>query len=150
MSSDLLTLLVRSAAAEEVHLRVIETPEDRQAVAVLMRAADAVEHIDPRLPASNILDAKQRLVLFTAPDTRLGWLRTGEALQRVWLEISRSGLWASPLVQLTEVAETREALCAELNLTTTPQVLLRIGPASMIGCSGRRSVQDVLIDSGPR
>ena len=40
----------------------------------------------------------------TTSDTPAAWLRAGEALERVLLEVTRCGYVASPLTQVTEVA----------------------------------------------
>ena len=49
----------------------------------------------------------------TATD-RIDWLRAGEALERVLLEITRHGFVASPLTQVTEVPYARAGLRREL------------------------------------
>ena len=45
----------------------------------------------------------------------MAWLRTGEALKRMLLEITRLGLVASPLTQVVEVPMGRAALRAIRN-----------------------------------
>jgi hypothetical protein len=69
------------------------------------------------------------LLLGTLDDQPVAWLRAGEALERVWLEITRRGYVASPLTQLIEVARTNELLRLELQLGMHPHVLLRVGRA---------------------
>ena len=48
------------------------------------------------------------------------WLRAGEALERVLLEITRHGFVASPLTQVTEVPSARAQLRRELGLVALP------------------------------
>jgi hypothetical protein len=87
------------------------------------------------------------LLLGTLDDEPAAWLRAGEALERVWLEITRRGYTASPLTQVIEVARTHELLPLELQLVMHPHVLLRVGRAPNTPASGRRPLQDVLVES---
>ncbi|MGN6609689.1 MAG: Acg family FMN-binding oxidoreductase [Jatrophihabitans sp.] len=98
------------------------------------------------LPTSSESDSHQCLVLLTTErlDT-LSWLKAGEALQRVWLEITRRGFWASPLTQAIEVRSTNAQLRAALGLTTHPTVLLRIGRAPAVPPTPRRRLDEMLL-----
>jgi hypothetical protein len=99
------------------------------------------------LPASTGSSKDQALVLLcTAEDSPSDWLRAGEALERVWLEVTRHGFRASPLTQVTEVPSARAELRRELRLEGFPHVLLRIGRAPVTPASRRRRLVDVLID----
>jgi nitroreductase len=102
----------------------------------LADAADAmpIRSFDVRgigwLPASSGSDANQCLLLLAAVDDDPdAWLRTGEALERVWLELTRLGYAASPLTQVVEVASTHKRLRESLHLDLHPQILLRVGLA---------------------
>ncbi len=86
------------------------------------------------------------LLLGTTINDRLAWLRAGEALERVLLEITRHGYSASPLTQMIEVAQTNELLRAELPLAMYPHVLLRVGHAQRTPQVRRRRLVDVLTD----
>jgi hypothetical protein len=88
------------------------------------------------------------LLIGTLDDTPAAWLRTGEALERVWLEIARRGYVASPLTQVIEVARTHELLRLGLELLMHPHLLLRVGRAPNTPASRRRPLQDVLVESG--
>jgi hypothetical protein len=117
------------------------------------RACDEVpiRHFDTRgtggLPASNQSSEGQTLVLLcTAGDSPSDWLRAGEGLERVLLEVSRHGYCASPLTQVTEVPSARAELRRELRLAEYPHVLLRVGRAPVTPDSRRRRLVDVLID----
>jgi hypothetical protein len=102
---------------------------------------------DAGLPAGAEL-AKERtlLLLCTAGDSPSEWLRAGEGLGRVLLEISRHGYCASPLTQVTEVPSVRAELRRELRLDAYPHVLLRVGRAPEAPESRRRRLVDMLID----
>jgi hypothetical protein len=104
-------------------------------------------HGDGWLPAATHSSMNQALVLVcTDGDRPADWLRAGEALERVLLEITRHGLTASPLTQVTEVPSTRTQLRRELGLVSYPHLLLRIGRAAMTPASSRRRLVDVLMD----
>jgi nitroreductase len=99
------------------------------------------------LPTTTRSSKDQCLVLLcTAGDSAAEWLRAGEALERVLLEITRHGFSASPLTQVTEVPSARAQLRRELSLTGYPHVLLRIGRAPVTPASRRRRLVDVLVE----
>jgi hypothetical protein len=99
------------------------------------------------LPARTHSSRNQCLVLVaTTGDSPREWLRGGEALERVLLEITRHGFVASPLSQVTEVPSARAELRRELGLVTYPHVLLRIGRAPTTPASRRRRLVDVLVE----
>jgi nitroreductase len=86
------------------------------------------------------------LILGTDADNPSGWLRAGEALERVLLEIARHGYTASLFSQIIEVPEAQAALRAELRLTTHPVMVLRVGRAQPTPGTPRRPVSDVLTE----
>jgi len=101
------------------------------------------------LPPVTGSDGNQCLLLFcTHEDNARGWLRTGEALEHVWLRLTEQGFWASPLTQVIEVSRTNDRLRAELGLTTHPEVLLRVGRAPETVPTRRRPANDVIIHAG--
>jgi hypothetical protein len=87
------------------------------------------------------------LLVCTAHDSGAGWLRAGEALERVWLELSAAGWTASPLTQAVEVPAARVQLRRGLRLTGYPHLLLRIGRAAPTPGSPRRHLNEVLVIS---
>jgi hypothetical protein len=100
------------------------------------------------LPSSTHSTRRQTLLLLgTDGDNPEAWLRAGEALERILLEITRQGFVASPFTQVIEIAATRSRLRDELGLTMAPHVLLRIGRAAMTPATRRRRLVDVLIES---
>ena len=99
------------------------------------------------LPSDTHSSRNQCLVLLcTTGDAPADWLRAGEALERVLLEITRHGYAASPLTQVTEVPSARAQLRSELNLVGYPHVLLRIGRAETTPGSRRRRLVEVLTE----
>ena len=97
------------------------------------------------LPPVTRSTRNQCLVLLgTAGDGPADWLRAGEALERMLLEITRHGYAASPLTQVTEVPSARAQLRSELGLTGYPHVLVRIGRAPVTPTARRRRLVDVL------
>jgi hypothetical protein len=97
------------------------------------------------LPAATRSSKDQCLVLLcTRGDSPADWLRGGEALERVLLEITRHGFVASPLTQVTEVPSARAQLRRQLGMTAFPHVLLRIGRAPIAPQSRRRRLVEVL------
>lgn len=83
-------------------------------------------------------------VLCTDGDGPADWVRAGEALERLLLEISRHDLAASLLTQIGEVPATRAGLRRQLQLTGYPHLLVRIGHAPPTPASRRRRLVDVL------
>ncbi|MDQ1745041.1 MAG: hypothetical protein QOE23_3380 [Pseudonocardiales bacterium] len=97
------------------------------------------------LPGSTRSSPDQSLSLLgTERDDPLSWLRAGEALERVWLEVTRAGYAMSLFTQIIEVPRTRELLRSELGLTMHPHILLRIGRAPATPASRRRKLVEML------
>jgi hypothetical protein len=97
------------------------------------------------LPADTRSSHDQCLLLLgTLEDDRMAWLRAGEALERVWLELTRLGYVASLLTQIIEVARTHELLRHELGLTMHPHLLMRVGKAPDTAPSRRRPLTEVI------
>jgi hypothetical protein len=99
------------------------------------------------LPAETNSSLQQCLLLLgTDEDNAEGWLRAGEALERVLLEVTRLGYVASVLTQVVEVPWTREQVRSQLGLSMQPHVLLRVGRAPAGPASPRRQMVDVLVE----
>jgi hypothetical protein len=100
------------------------------------------------LPTSSHSGTSQCLLLLgTIEDGPMAWLRAGEALERVWLELTALGLAASPLTQVIEVAETHERLRGELKLQMHPHLLMRVGLAPETIPTRRRVFADVFTEA---
>jgi hypothetical protein len=99
------------------------------------------------LPGDTHSSANQcLLILGTHTDTPQAWLQAGEALERVWLEITRAGFVASLFSQVIEVAAVRVQLRDQLRLGMLPHLVMRVGRAPVTAASMRRHVSDVLDD----
>lgn len=97
------------------------------------------------LPAYESSDSHDCLFLLgTLHDSPEAWLRAGEALEHVWLELTSRSYMASPLTQVVEVASTHHQLRAQLSLVMHPVVLLRVGRAADTVQTRRRRPADVI------
>jgi hypothetical protein len=97
------------------------------------------------LPTRTRSSMNQCLLLLGAPgDGDRAWLTSGEALERILLEVTRAGFSASPLTQAIEVTYTNELLRQQLNLSMHPHVLLRVGHAPETPQTRRRRLVDVI------
>ena len=108
-----------------------------------------IRSFDPRgmgwLPASSDSDEQQCLLLLAASDDGPdSWLRTGEALERVWLTLTQLNYSASPLTQVIEVARTNGRFRTALNTRLHPQILLRVGRAPNTVPTARLDPADVI------
>jgi len=85
----------------------------------------------------------QLVVLSVRREGRLGWLRAGQALQRVLLTATARGIAASPL---TQPLETPDAWLARDSRSgpEEPQVILRMGYGLPVPATARRPVSEVL------
>jgi hypothetical protein len=75
----------------------------------------------------------------------LGDLKAGEALQRVLLTATVHGLAVSPISQLVELPEIREAVQEVIGAPRPPQAVLRIGYGWAVVGSPRRPIEHLLI-----
>ena len=85
------------------------------------------------------------LLLNTKANRTVDWLRAGEALERLLLELTRRGYAAGPLTQVIEVQQTNRELRAELGLENFPHILLRVGRAPAMPPVNRRPLSELLI-----
>ncbi len=87
------------------------------------------------------------VVLATSRDDPAAWLRCGEALERVLLELTVRGWVAGPLTQAVEVPVTRTQLRSALTWDAHPQSVLRIGRAPATSPTPRRPRRTVVENS---
>ncbi|WP_097206349.1 Acg family FMN-binding oxidoreductase [Geodermatophilus sabuli] len=100
------------------------------------------------LPAETRSGTEQSLVLLTTrEDGPHAWLRSGEALERLLLELTALGWAASPMTQTIEVLQTRTQLRSALAWDAHPQFLLRIGHAVATTRTPRRPRHTVVENS---
>jgi Nitroreductase family len=90
------------------------------------------------------------VIIGTDGDHHADWVRTGMAMQRLWLTATASGLGACPLTQAMDHAGPR-ALLRRLvgEQDNHPQILLRLGYCRPDRITGRRSVADLLVRRSP-
>jgi len=100
------------------------------------------------LPTQTQSSMRQCLLLLgSVADDPVAWLRSGEAVERVLLELTRRGYVASPFTQVIEVARANAMLRQELALTMFPHILLRVGRAPATTPTRRRRLVDTIAES---
>src|SRR5215468_5113694 len=92
-------------------------------------------------------ETPQLAVLATATATPLGWLRAGQALQRVLLAATAHGIAASPLTQPLETADAWLVRDPRSG-SESPQMILRLGYGLPVPATPRRPVAEVLDEPG--
>jgi nitroreductase len=110
----------------------------------LARAAPATA-----LATASYESRPQLAVLATARDEPADWLRAGQALQRVLLTATVSGLSASFLYQPMELHDMRPSDTGWWPWPECPQIILRLGYGPAGTGSPRRRV-DAILDDAPR
>lgn len=88
--------------------------------------------------------AERSALIITDRDGPVDWLRAGEALERVLLEVSRTGYAAGLSSQIAEVPSVRTRLRRALQLDGYPHVLLRIGIAPASPATRRRRLREMI------
>ncbi|MBD0694943.1 Acg family FMN-binding oxidoreductase [Streptomyces sp. CBMA123] len=95
-------------------------------------------------PAERFEALPQLATLTTHSDGQAEWLRTGQAMERVWLLATVHGLRASVLHQAVEIPDTRWRLRDTAEGPANVQLVLRLGYGPPGAASPRRRVEDVL------
>jgi nitroreductase len=95
------------------------------------------------LPSGSYEPRPQLAVLATARDDPADWLRAGQALQRVLLTATVSGLAASFLYQPIELHDMRQST-GWWPWPEYPQIILRLGYGPAGAGSPKRGVEDIL------
>ncbi|TWP35826.1 hypothetical protein [Leekyejoonella antrihumi] len=166
----LVSVLVDAASHEGAQLTTIAHLETRLAIARLPLPADRSRRTEriygtgpqtwmseelpqaggapPAADSDERTSAECLLLLSTAQDDPTSWLRAGESLQRILLEIARAGYAASPLAQVIELPQTNALLCAELGPRAYPNALLLVGSAVSAPQLRRRRLVDMLTQVG--
>ncbi|MEU8513454.1 hypothetical protein AB0C76_17950 [Kitasatospora sp. NPDC048722] len=98
----------------------------------------------PSTPAERFEALPQLATLATHFDGQADWLRTGQALERVWLLATAHGLRASVLHQAVEIPDTRWRLRDPAEGPGHVQLVLRVGYGPPGAATPRRPVEDVL------
>jgi hypothetical protein len=89
-------------------------------------------------------------LLTTPHDRPLDWLSAGQALQRLLLTSTASGVAAALHTQPLELDWLRQSIRAQLGDESFPQLLLRLGTVVQTGTSVRRSAASVLVQQAQR
>lgn len=84
------------------------------------------------------------LCLSTAADHQESWLSAGQAMQRVLLTLTASGLCASFLNQPIEVDDLRRTIAQAMGTMDYPQLLLRAGRGPDVAHTPRRTLASVV------
>jgi nitroreductase len=96
-------------------------------------------------PPSARFEALPQLATFTTPhDDRSAWVRTGMALERVWLLATQHGLRASVLHQAVEWPDTRWQLRDPETGPGYVQIVLRLGFGPPGVATPRRPIAEIL------
>jgi nitroreductase len=82
-------------------------------------------------------------VLFSVADTRMDWLRTGQALERVLLTATVRGVANTPIAVRDDLPELNQLLTPSDRIRI-PQVVLRLGYADPRPESSRRPLADMV------
>lgn len=102
-----------------------------------------------RLPTGAHAETDECLLLLsTDTDDSIAWIRAGQALERILLELTRAGLVAGLFTQLSELRRIREQVRSALDLGGYPHLLLRVGYAERTPATPRRPVPEVLTEVG--
>lgn len=132
-----------------------DSPADGVPISALVSAAElaqvgvgrAFPAAPPSLRRGELTDSSRLLVLGSATDSPLDWLRSGEALSAVLLECTAAGLSTCPLTHITEVPASRRAIANLVPGRVQPQVVIRVGTAPTSAAqppTPRRPVGDFL------
>ncbi|MCF6507288.1 hypothetical protein E9549_07685 [Blastococcus sp. MG754426] len=128
---ELVRALVEAASAEDVTLVPVDREDRLRLLADLVRLAepgpragpaDRAEPVDVRPGAGQTV-----VLLATARDDELAWLRSGEARRRVLRIAGARGWTGDPLHQVVEVPVVRMQVRSALSWHAHPQDLLRLG-----------------------
>ncbi|GAA3811765.1 NAD(P)H nitroreductase [Nocardioides panacisoli] len=143
-------------AQAELERWVDHSAEDGVPGDVLPSDTDPAVSPPSRFPAGSVHETRTVsspgdgvIVLGGAFDDRAGWLRTGEALSRIWLRATRDGMSVVPLSLPVEVDAVRHELRKELlRYEFAPHLLVRVGWQAIgrepLPATPRRAVSEVL------
>ncbi|GAA1521377.1 Acg family FMN-binding oxidoreductase [Kribbella lupini] len=106
----------------------------------------AVTPVDAIRPAARFEADPQLVVLSTAHDGPVDWLRAGQAMERVLLEATAHGVSTSLLNQAIEHDTLRWLVGDPLGAWRRPQSVIRFGYGPQVPPAPRRPIADVLLD----
>jgi hypothetical protein len=97
-----------------------------------------------------IAESSALAVLWTRRDTPRHWLRAGQALAALLLNLQADGVAASFLNQPLQVGPLRERLRSLIACPGSPQLVLRLGYAPEVAPTPRRDPNEVIVNLSPR
>ena len=174
VDAETLEAMRNAADLETADLFAVQRPEQRLAVARLIRTADETVQADSAyraelrgwlsddpgrrdgIPARSLAPGggpvaavgdECLLVLGSAADNPLDWLRTGEALERLLLEATRRNYATGLFTPVVEIPRTNVLLRQELGLTMHPHMVIRVGRAPETPPTRRRRLVDVIAEA---
>ena len=151
--------LRRAAIDEGAWLHLVRDEPGRVAVRALVRRADRLQRADPAVRAelargnrslpledgmpagaggADLEEEPLIAVLTSHLSGRTAEVQVGQALARVLLTASATGLATSLLGQVVDVPRTREELRRLIGGTRPPQAVLRVGYGRSVGTAPRR------------
>jgi hypothetical protein len=104
----------------------------------------AATPVQVRRPSATFERQPQLAILATRRDGPAEWLRAGQAMERVLLEATASGLSTSLLNQAIEHDALRWLLHEPLSVWTRPQAIIRFGYGPAVPVTPRRPIAEVL------
>ena len=156
----LLAELGKNAARHGTALHILADEGRRAALSAMADAAESLLRLDasraqelawwPPSPgaassAPLLRQAGVTAILTTPRDLPVDWVNSGQALQRLLLVASASGVAADLHTQPLEIPAIREIVRIQLSGGAHPQMILRLGVTSQAEISVRRPVADVLL-----
>ena len=126
--------LRRAAIDEGAWLHLVHDEPGRAAVRALVRRADRL----PRAGGADLEEEPLIAVLTSHLSGRTAEVQVGQALARVLLTASATGLATSLLRQVVDVPRTREELRRLVGGTRPPQAVLRVGHGRPVSTAPRR------------
>lgn len=128
-----------SARRDGIQARSFGPTDDSQVLP--LRDFGLAHHDVPRRQA-RFEPAPTMVVLYTAGDSPIQWLRAGQAMQRVLLTATVRGVANTPMTAPTEIPELRDLL-SDAEDDRVAQVILRLGYGDPCPATPRRSLSNV-------
>ena len=137
--------LRRAAEIERAWLATVSTAQQPQLREILRHAWQDEPAVDEaRLSDLDLEPDRLLVVIGSLHDVPLSRLQAGQALQRVLLTATTSGLSASFLPQVVAPMTLRRALRQLLGGGLWPQIMIRLGHGVPVPQGGRATLEDVV------
>ena len=88
------------------------------------------------------------IIIGSKTDSQINWVKSGQAMEQVWLEATAAGLSVAPLIASVEAGEdTRSSLKQILGTNLLPQSVLRLGHTDHkpLRSSPRRTLEECMV-----